>query len=135
MVGCRANLIFTEDLLRYLDDILEAINLIEQYTNTLSIGEFQKDTKTRDATLRNLEIIGEACKLVPETIKDRHNKIPWKKIIGLRNIVLHKYFGVDLDLIWYIITIQLPELKNEIYRVRDAINNNTANISTMSSFE
>lgn len=116
------------DLLIILDDILKAINLIEQYTNDLSIGEFQKDTKTRDATLRNLEIIGEACKLVPETIKDRYNEIPWKKIIGLRNIVLHKYFGVDLDLIWYIITIQLPELKHEIYLVRDAINNNTGNL-------
>lgn len=109
------------NLLIILDDILEAINLIEQYTNTLSIGEFQKDTKTRDATLRNLEIVGEACKLIPETIKERYDNIPWRKIIGLRNIVIHKYFGVDLDLVWYIITVQLPELKKEISNMRDSI--------------
>jgi len=74
------------DILIVLDDILEAIDLIEHYNKNLSIADFQKDTKTRHATLRNLEIIGEACKLVPDTIKDSYKDIPWKKNIGLRNI-------------------------------------------------
>lgn len=78
--------------------------------------EFIEDDKTTDAVIRNLEIIGQAVNKIPKEIKDAHKEIEWKKIIGLRNRVIHDYFGVDLEIIWYIIVNELDGLKEKFIK-------------------
>ena len=96
------------------DDITEAIERINDYIGDYSRDDFKNDQKTIDAVVRNVEIIGEAASNIPESIRNRYSEIPWKKIVGVRNIVIHKYFGVDTDTLWIIIKEQLPDLKSLI---------------------
>ncbi|ASJ04562.1 HepT-like ribonuclease domain-containing protein [Thermococcus barossii] len=101
----------------FLDDILEAIFRIEEYTEGYEFEDFIRDRKTVDAVLRNLEVIGEAARYVPEEIKEQHADVPWKRIIGLRNVVIHHYFGVDLNIVWTIVRLQLPDLKKSVEKI------------------
>ncbi|MEM3377573.1 MAG: DUF86 domain-containing protein [Candidatus Bathyarchaeia archaeon] len=78
----------------YIQDILEAITRIDQYLKELTFEEFTKDNKTIDATIRNFAVIGEAAKNIPAAIKKKHNKIPWKRMAGMRDKLIHEYFGV-----------------------------------------
>lgn len=98
----------------YLDDILEAIGWIRIYTTGLSYEEFQDDRRTVDAVVRNLEIIGEAVKQIPENIRLQYPDIDWKKIAGLRDILIHNYFGIDLELIWDILENKLAPLEQRV---------------------
>jgi len=98
----------------YLDDILQAITRIREYTAGLSPMAFAGDAKTFDAVVRNLEVIGEAARAVPETIRLEHPAVDWKKISGLRDILIHQYFGVDAQIIWDIIQNKLPPLEEQI---------------------
>jgi uncharacterized protein with HEPN domain len=95
----------------YVNDILESIKRIEDYTTDLSYDDFIKNDLVRDAVLRNLEVIGEAAKSIPDGVRKEYSDVPWKRIIGLRNIVIHEYFGVDFENIWKIITENIPETK------------------------
>jgi len=95
----------------FLEDILEAMNKIEKYTEDKDIEEFRADSMAVDAVLRNLEVIGEASTNIPSEFREKNPDIPWKRMIGLRNIVIHEYFGVDLNIIWRIVTKDLPETK------------------------
>jgi len=101
----------------FLEDILQAIKKIEKYTNGLNYERFHSDEKSVDAVIRNLEIIGEASKNIPSELKDKIPQIPWKKMMGLRNIVAHEYFGIDLKIIWEIASENLPEVKPLIKQV------------------
>ena len=101
----------------FLNDILEAIFRIEEYTEGYEFEDFIRDRKTVDAVLRNLEVIGEAARYVPEEIKEQHADVPWKRIIGLRNVVIHHYFGVDLNIVWTIVRLQLPDLKKSVEKI------------------
>lgn len=101
----------------YLEDILEAISRIEEYTQGLSFEEFAKNNLVIDAVVRNLEIIGEACRSLPEEIRQRNPDVEWRKIIGLRNILIHQYFGVDIEIVWDIVKNKLPDLKLKIKRI------------------
>ena len=96
-------------VLLLLEDILEALEKVDRYTQGYSISSFLKDQKTRDAVIRNLEIIGEAANRFPESFRARNPGIPWKRIIGLRHRIEHEYFGVDPMLIWHILKMDLPE--------------------------
>ena len=98
----------------YLDDITTAINKIVRYTKKASFNKFKKDEKTIDAVIRNLEIIGEAAKHLPKQIKEKYSNIPWKEIVGMRNKVIHEYFGVDVDILWDTINEDIPVLKRKI---------------------
>ena len=95
----------------YIQDILDAINKIEKYTKGFTRVKFQKNTLVADAVAKNLEIIGEASKRIPASIKSQIPSIQWKKIIGLRNILIHEYSGIDKDIVWDIIEHKLPDLK------------------------
>ncbi len=98
----------------YLDDILEAIAWIRIYTTGVTYDSFQDDRKTIDAVVRNLEIIGEAVKQIPEKIRGQYPDIDWKKIAGLRDILIHNYFGIDLELIWDILQNKLDSLEERV---------------------
>ncbi|MGR3309808.1 MAG: HepT-like ribonuclease domain-containing protein [Candidatus Brocadiales bacterium] len=95
----------------YLDDILEAIEKIEKYTEGLNINVFRKDDKTVDAVIRNFTIIGEAAKHIPEDIRKRSPEIPWKMMAGMRDKLIHEYFGVKFDFLWDTIKKRLPQVK------------------------
>jgi len=101
----------------FLSDILEAIGRIEEYIEGYGFGDFVSDRKTVDAVLRNLEIIGEAAKHLPDAMRERYSEVPWRRIIGLRNVVIHSYFGVDLNIVWRIARFQIGELKRQIVRI------------------
>ena len=107
----------------YLDDILEAVTKIERYTRGMSFEKLKKDSLVLDGIARNLEIIGEAAKNIPGAIKEKHSDIEWKKIVGLRDILAHEYFGIDLEVVWDIVKNKLPILKHQISHILRKRNN------------
>ena len=100
----------------YLNDIWEAILKIEKYTKGLSYEEFLNNMMVIDAVVRNLEIIGEATKNLSKEIKSQYPEIPWKEMAGIRDKLIHEYFGIDLDIVWKTIKYRLPELKKYLKR-------------------
>jgi uncharacterized protein with HEPN domain len=102
----------TDDL-PYLRHILDAIELIESYTQGGREG-FRTEPMVRDAVLRNLEIVGEAVKNLSGDLRTRSGHVPWQQVAGLRDVLIHQYFGVDLDLVWEIVEHRLPVLKQAI---------------------
>jgi uncharacterized protein with HEPN domain len=101
----------------YLDDIVEAVQRIKEYTDGFDFSAFEKDKKTQDAVVRNLEIIGEASNRLPENIRESVPEIEWRKIVGIRNILVHEYFGVSLPIIWDIIQNKLDDLSGACRRL------------------
>lgn len=102
------------DPLAALEDMRDAIITIEHYVQGYSFEQYLNDKKTQDAIARNFEILGEAASLVPEEVRSAFPDIPWKRVIGLRNIVIHHYFGIDHATIWFIIKEQLPTLRTQV---------------------
>ena len=100
--------------LPYLKHIMDAISDIENSVKNLSKGKFKRNKDTRDATVRRIEIIGEAVKNISKELKDKHPEIEWARIAGTRDIMIHAYFSVDLDIVWDIVKKDLPELKKKI---------------------
>jgi uncharacterized protein with HEPN domain len=101
----------------FIKDILKNILLIEDSIKNLSKTEFIKNKLIIDATVRRLEVIGEAVKNISEEIKTKYPEIEWKKIAGTRDTIIHAYFSVDLDIIWEIIKWDIPILKNKILKI------------------
>jgi uncharacterized protein with HEPN domain len=99
------------DFKLYIDDILEAINRIRSYTERQDQEAFTEDRKTQDAVIRNLEIIGEAAGHIPDHIKASASEIDWRKIVGLRNILIHEYFGISIPIVWDIVQNKLDPLE------------------------
>ena len=97
-----------------IDDILEAIDKIEQYTIGMDFDAWIEDQKTVDAVVRNIEVIGEASSKLPAEVLLQHEDIPWQQIKGIRNILAHEYFGIDLEIIWKTVKQDLPELKKRL---------------------
>jgi uncharacterized protein with HEPN domain len=98
----------------FLDDILEAIERINTYCLGLDEKGFQSDLKTQDAVIRNLEIIGEAAAKLPDNIKAKSTDIEWRKIIGIRNILIHEYFGISLPIVWDVVQNKLKPLERAV---------------------
>ncbi len=98
----------------YLEDIRQAISKIQNYTTGLTRDAFDQDDRTIDAVVRNLQIVGEAAKAIPESVRAAYPNVEWKKIAGLRDILAHQYFEVDLDIIWDVLQNKLPELDREL---------------------
>lgn len=93
-----------------LKDIREAIQRVESYVSGLSYEDFLDDTKTQDAVIRNIEIMGEAAKGVSEAVRETLPSIPWHNIAGMRDRLIHDYFGVNLDIVWQVVSEELPQL-------------------------
>lgn len=101
----------------YLKDILESINRVETYTSNLSFEKFKVDKLIQDAVVRNLEIIGEAANHIPKKISNAVSEVEWKKITGLRNLLIHEYFGIDIDIVWDIVKNKVPDFKKKISKI------------------
>lgn len=111
------------DVRVYLDDILESIEKIGNYTKKVSKEEFNRNYQLQDAVLRRIGIIGEAVKKMPQDIKDKHPEIPWREISGMRDILIHEYFGVMLDRVWNTIKKDLLKLKDKIKHIIETLKN------------
>ena len=98
----------------FLRDIREAVRRIKTYAGEMSYDRFLADIKTQDAVIRNLEIIGEATKNLSQGIYEKYLDVPWKGMAGVRDRLIHHYFGVNLDIVWNIVTIELPVLESRI---------------------
>lgn len=101
----------------YLQDVLDAAGKVRSYTTGLSFKIFSEDAKTVDAVVRNLEVIGEAIKQVPDDVRAKYTDVEWKKIAGLRDILIHQYFGVDVEIIWDIVQYKLPVLEAQLIKI------------------
>ena len=108
-----------------LYDIQEALRRIKAYTHEMTYNVFLSDTRTQDAVIRNLEIIGEATKKLSVDLRDRHPNIPWKKMAGTRDRLIHDYIGVDIEIVWQIVIAELSDLALQIAKI--SVNSSTIN--------
>lgn len=100
-----------------IQDILEAIERIQKFTEGMTFAEFDKNRLVLDAVIRNFEIIGEAVNHIPMFIQDQYSQVPWKQIISMRNNLIHEYFGADNNLIWDTIQVHLSGLKSQLFLI------------------
>lgn len=102
----------------FLDDILESIERIEEYAQNITFETFLEDKKTFDAVIRNLEVIGEASKCLSKEFKEENSEINWRGVAGMRDKLIHGYFGIDPEIVWKTIQKRLPELKIQIKGIK-----------------
>jgi uncharacterized protein with HEPN domain len=104
----------------YLKDIKDAIQSIENFTKDIDYNEFKEDDKTSSAVIRKFEIIGEATKNIPLDIKNKYSEIPWKEMAGMRDILIHMYFGINYKIVWKTIN-KISRIKSVIQKILDEI--------------
>ena len=107
----------SRDLRDHLQDILDAVNDIERFVADMSYEQFIKDKKTLNAVVRSIEVIGEASKRLPESLKAKNSELPWREITGMRDKLIHAYFGMDTETIWKTVKENIPQLKQTIEKM------------------
>jgi uncharacterized protein with HEPN domain len=105
----------------YIDHILESIDLIEDYLEGKTKEDFLASKQLEDSVIRRIEIIGEAAKNISSDIRAQYPDIPWSDIAGMRDILIHKYFGIDLELTWQAANKDIPDLKTKLIRLKDEL--------------
>jgi uncharacterized protein with HEPN domain len=103
----------------YLNDILESALEVEVFIADMSYDDFFHDKKTINAVIRSLEVMGEAAKRVPEEIRAKYPEIPWKRMAGMRDKLIHEYAGVDMETVWDVATEELPAIKPMLERLKE----------------
>ncbi|MEK6583136.1 MAG: DUF86 domain-containing protein [Nitrospirota bacterium] len=101
----------------FIKDILEHIEKVESFIGDMSYEDFIRDTKTNFAVVRCVEIVGEAAKNIPDSIREKYKQVPWKYLTGKRDKIAHFYFGIDLKRVWEVATVKLPPLKPNIQQI------------------
>ncbi|MBI3559842.1 DUF86 domain-containing protein [Candidatus Gottesmanbacteria bacterium] len=107
-----------KDILLYLKDMLESIELVEQYVSGVKEEDFSRDKEKQDSVIRRLMIIGEAATRVPEEIRALSPDTQWRAIVGFRNVAIHEYAGMSMGRVWEIVAQELPILKNQLIVIR-----------------
>ena len=102
----------------FIEHILECIELIEEYTREVTKEEFFKSKQLQDSVIRRIEVIGEATKNISQEIKDKYYQIPWKRISSMRDILIHEYWGIDLNLTWNVATQEIQNFKKSILEIK-----------------
>ena len=105
------------DLNLFIHDILERLEKIENFMRGIPKKDFLKNEEKQSAVIREIEVVGEAVKNLPESFRKKFPEISWNKIAGMRDIVIHSYFKVDLDAVWNVVQEDLPDLKNKIEKI------------------
>ena len=108
----------SRDWLLFLDDAIKCCRLILSFTDGMNLDSFQNDPRTYHATLRQIEMIGEAVKFIPEDIRANYPGVAWQAVIATRNILTHVYFGIDDDIIWGIISTEIEPLMKTLKEIR-----------------
>jgi len=96
---------------------MNSVNDIESFVEGMTFEQFEKDRKTLNAVVRSMEIIGEAAKNIPAAMREKYGELPWKNMIGMRNKVIHGYFGVNVKTLWNTVKYDLPPLKQLVQRM------------------
>ena len=100
-----------------IKDILKCIEHIQLYTTNLSFNEFSSNFMAIEACLYNIRVIGEAVSKLPEDVKENERQIPWALIKGMRNRLIHEYFGTDLNIVWNVVNNELPSIENDLKKI------------------
>jgi len=108
------------DYLLFIEDVLTCIEKIERYTSNVSFEDFSGNDMAVDAVIRNFEIIGEAVKKIPEEIKTRYADVEWKEAAGFRDVLIHDYFGIDIEAVWDTVRNNIPPFKKQILKVLES---------------
>lgn len=101
----------------FVKDIIDAMFSIEKFVEGMTLEELKDDEKTLSAVIRKFEIIGEAAKYMPNKVKEKYNDIKWKSMVGMRDRLIHAYFGIDYNLVWAAIKIEIPKLKPKLKKM------------------
>jgi uncharacterized protein with HEPN domain len=112
-----------EKYIDYVCDILNSIKEIEVFIKGFDYDDFAKDRKTINAVIRSLEIVGEAAKKIPASMRSKYSEVPWKSMAGMRDKLIHEYSGVNLEIVWKTIHTNIPKIKPQIERIKEDLEN------------